>query len=119
VYFDTSLLKEGWFLSLEQEMKNLEELDSKTKKAIQHYWLSMGEGPKDARPKSDKASELFWSLCEGEFNSLIEACASSDKVLRMRKLFVGFGMQTFDLHCPNESAKQMVQWANCRPNLWN
>jgi len=118
VYFDTNLMKESWFLSLEQEMKNLEEIASYTKKAVQRYWISMGEGPKDARPKSEKSSEYFWSLCEGEFNNLIVACEASDEVLTIRKVFVGFGLQSYDLYCPNESAKQMVQWANCRPNLW-
>ena len=62
---------------------------------------------------------LFWQLCERQFQSLVNACDSAEQVRTLRPVFAGFVHKAYDSYCPNDTARQLDAWAKNRPNLSN
>jgi CRISPR system Cascade subunit CasA len=114
VFFDPDDLGELWFNELHSKMEALELLSSTLWKAVNGYYRQMSV--KDS-PATGKATGEFWSLCEQQFQNLVDSIGDEQRVRKLQLLFARFVESTYDKYCSNESAKQMSEWANNRPNV--
>jgi CRISPR system Cascade subunit CasA len=52
---------------------------------------------------------------------LIDSCNQTDStkpsLKDIRKRFANFISKTYDQFCPRHTARQMADWAECRPNI--
>lgn len=114
VYLRSEDIGETWFASLESEMAGLEDLSSKLWKAVHGYFTDVGN---NQSPSAGKATEMYWNLCERQFQHLLDTCNDPDQLESLRKIFAGYVHQAYDKYCPNVSARQMGAWAKNKPNL--
>jgi len=109
-----NLLIKNWFARLSLEIEEMENLSKIVFQTVSNYF-------KDQRmtePKQAKnAVQLFWQLCEQQFNELVEACESSESAKSLRPTFVRIVEKVYDLNCPRETARQVEAWVRNRPNL--
>ena len=119
----------SWLTLLNIEMDGLNSIMSKAKQMIRRYYEATTNGgkrftPKQAKPINkiaSKAEELFWQLCERDFQQLVNHCESTEDAMEARRQlrygFTQYALQAYDHYCPNETARQMDAWASCRPNF--
>lgn len=56
-----------------------------------------------------------------KYQQLVELCGEiiqtqkSDKLIEMKKTFVSYAFQAYNLCCPKETARQLDAWAECSP----
>ena len=72
----------------------------------------------DGKETAAKASNVFWQLCEGEFQNVINICSenNAEENLKpiLRKIY-SFVSQIYDETCPKDTARQMEVWAKNKP----
>ncbi|MGE4259889.1 type I-E CRISPR-associated protein Cse1/CasA [Shewanella sp.] len=114
---------------IKHEMTKLDGIKNLLWGAVIRYFRQLSDIDKSGSGKSqpfaanqgDKASNLFWQLCERNAQELINACDEGEENaverLRLRRIFTNYALQTFDQLCPNTSARQMDAWAQTRPNF--
>ena len=73
----------------------------------------------ETKEQAAQASNLFWQLCERQFQSLVNACDNAEQVRALRPIFAKFVHKAYDSYCPNDTARQLDAWAKNRPNLSN
>lgn len=118
VWLYSSMLGESWFAQLQAEMSVLDN-SAKTLYGcvIAYFKEQLVNGGKLAA----QATQLFWQLCERDFQALLDSCNQDEKSqhqrheLRLR--FADYVHQAYNRFCPNETARQLDAWAKCRPNL--
>ncbi len=114
VFMDSSTLGETWYQQLKLEMAELDQLAKIIYSATKRYFED--SGIHDAKQASN-ASNLFWQLCERQFQTLIDVCDDSEKTKQLRKTFAGFASKSYNSYCPQETARQLDAWAKNQPNL--
>lgn len=114
---------------VKREMAQLETVQKGLWSAVVHYfhYLSDGNSPASGKApplaanQADKATTLFWQLCERHSQALFRACAMSVKGRptrrQLRRCFADYAQQLFDQRCPASSARQVDAWAQSRPNF--
>ncbi len=119
----------SWITFLNREMDGLSLVTSKLKEMIRRYYEATTNGEKRLTKKQaksinkigNKAEELFWQLCERDFQTLVDHCESTEDAMEARRQlrygFTQYALQAYDHYCPNETARQMDAWASCRPNF--
>ncbi|GHU03741.1 type I-E CRISPR-associated protein Cse1/CasA [Spirochaetia bacterium] len=109
----SSYLEEGFPL-LEKGMKHLESLSEYLKKIV---FLYCDELNINAEPRKNKALDLYWQLCNREYQHLVDACMVSDeeKAGKVEKLFIKFMRTAYENCCPHDTARQMQAWAGNYP----
>lgn len=113
----SSELGESWYSQLKQEMESLEAL-AKTLygKIAAFYKEQLTDGAKIAA----QGTQLFWQLCERDFQALLNHCEQDEESIvqrkKLRKKFAAYQHQAFDHFCPNATARQLNYWAKHRPN---
>jgi CRISPR system Cascade subunit CasA len=107
-------LGETWFLHLQQEMAGLDQLAKIAYSATMRYFKTLGM---EGKEQASQASNLFWQLCERQFQTLVDGCDDPDQVRTLRRRFAGFVRQSYEHHCPNGTARQLEAWAQHLPNL--
>jgi CRISPR system Cascade subunit CasA len=125
-----SKLIDSFFLEqLKSEMTQLEAIQKQLWGAVTRYFRQLSDidksGSGKAQPfvsnQAEKASSLFWILCERQCQALMVACDTTEEAkqqrLNLRHRFTGYATQIFDQTCPNSSARQMDAWAQARPNF--
>jgi CRISPR system Cascade subunit CasA len=116
IFLRTKDLGEPWFASLENEMLGLDRLS----KAL---WSSVNRYHEDLGSKKSlvigKALEMFWELCGRHAQAIVDVCNDRQKMQTLRQIFVGYANQAYDKYCPNDSARQMIAWAQHTPNTFN
>lgn len=117
VWLNSRDLGESWFAHLKHEMDALDGL------AKGLYGRVMGffkEQKVDGGKLATQATQLFWQLCERNFQSLLDNCNADEQgqLARqgLRKTFAGYVQQAYDQFCPKASARQLDAWAKNRPN---
>ena len=74
----------------------------------------------DGTKLAARTTQLFWQLCERDFQTLADNCEQTDAAAmqrrKLRRLFAGYVQQAYDQFCPRETARQLDAWAKCRPN---
>lgn len=106
-----------WFSQLKAEMSALDAI------AKNLYGRVMGffkDQTVDGGKIAPQATQLFWQLCERDFQSLVDNCDQTDEAAKQRKnlrrRFAGYVQQAYDQFCPRETARQLDAWAKYRPN---
>lgn len=109
-------LGSDWFNALGVEMHWLNELSSRIDKSVRRYFTDLGDKQSHI---ASKAQEMFWALCERQFQHLVDSLLRKHDLLVCRRLFAMYAQQSYDFFCANEGARQMAAWAKNRPKLWD
>lgn len=109
----------SFFSKLSEKMSNLEYLASKViYGAVIGYYADLKMKGKDI---AEKSLNLFWQLCEKEFQHIVAVCLESDtdlykeKMLKIDVCIQQFVEQVYNQYCPNQSARQLETWAKNFP----
>ncbi len=113
IWLRSSHLAESWFDQLKKEMDALDGLARKLYGRVQSF---LKEQKVDNRKISEQSTELFWQLCERDFQQLVNNCDQADARRQLRQRFAGYIHQAYDRFCPRETARQLDAWARYRPN---
>jgi CRISPR system Cascade subunit CasA len=112
----SDLLGELWFTNLQLEMDELDKLSKTVYGATFNYFKSQNMENKE---QAAQASNLFWQLCERQFQGLLEVCNDPEQTRAMRHIFARFVHKAYNSYCPSDTARQLDAWAKSRPNLSN
>lgn len=116
IWLHSDSLGELWFSQLKQEMSAL---DLAAKNLYGRVMGFFKEQKVDGAKLAAQATQLFWQLCERDFQALVDGCDNIETRHQLRRRFAGYVHQAFDRHCPRDTARQLDAWAKCRPNLSN
>lgn len=117
IWLESEALGQSWFEQLKQEMDGLDTLAKALYGRVLGYFKELTV---DGKNIAAQATNMFWQLCERDFQELVSNCDSADEARlarqRLRRKFVGYQHQSYDHFCPNETARQIDAWAQNRPN---
>jgi CRISPR system Cascade subunit CasA len=117
VWLRSDFLGAIWFSQLKHEMEKLDVMAKSLYGRVQSYFK---EQTVDGSKFAPQATQLFWNLCERDFQKLVDNCGQTDKEVeerkRLRHRFASYATQAYDKFCPRETARQLDAWAKCRPN---
>jgi CRISPR system Cascade subunit CasA len=114
VFLDSKMIGDDWFHALEREMAVMEKIGYITKMSVKNYYKEL----KDTKTKNDeKAESMYWECCEKEFQNLVDFCLDKDRIAEFRIFLANCSNLSFNRFCPNETARQMLAWAHCRPKI--
>ena len=116
IQLESALLGELWFANLHLEMDELDKLSKTVYGTTLNYFKSQNM---ESKGQAAQASNLFWQLCERQFQALLNACVNAELALAMRPVFARFVHKAYDSYCPKDTARQLDAWAKNRPNLSN
>lgn len=120
IWLNTSYLDKHWFAQLQAEMNALDDL---AKGLYGRVIAFFKEQKVDGAKLAALASNLFWQLCERDFQRLVNNCQldeqSTHERHHLRLTFSEYVLYTYDHYCPKETARQLDAWARCRPKLGN
>lgn len=108
------LENEEWFLRLQQEMAELENMAKVLLGAIRGYFR---EQHVEEDGLADMGTGLFWELVEPLFQRLLDACAAPKHLPELRRLYAEQAMRAFDTVCPHTTARQIEAWGKSRPRF--
>ncbi len=118
VWLEPSELSDIWFQHLKQEMQALEIIAKSLYGCVSGYYKQLLT---DGSGHAAQSTNLFWQLCERDFQQLVLSCFGGDQaqteLYRLRRRFADHIQQLYNRFCPQESARQLDAWAQCRPNL--
>ena len=114
VWFDSASLGEEWFGWLKIETDALEQLAKTLYSCVVGFFKELKV---DGSKRAAQATQLFWQLCERDFQTLVHQCEQEAQRLRLRRRFASYVQQAFDDCCPYQTSRQLEAWAKCRPNL--
>lgn len=115
ISFLSDSIGESWFMSLTQEMNELDRLSTVLYSSVKGYYKQLSDKVSD--DYINKSVRTFWELCERRFQDLIDTCSDASSKNTLRRRFASYVYRTFDDNCPNDTARQMLAWAKSRPNL--
>jgi CRISPR system Cascade subunit CasA len=113
IHLNSHILGERWFANLQLEMDEMDKLSKTAYGATFNYFKSQNMENKDL---AGQASNLFWQLCERQFQPLLDA-DNPELTRAMRPKFAQIVHKAYDSYCPNDTARQLDAWAKNRPNL--
>ncbi len=117
IWLHSEILGGIWFTQLKSEMDALNDLAKNLYGRVQSFFKSQKV---DGSKIAPQATQLFWQLCERDFQNLVDQCAQTEEAAlkrqQLRKRFSGYIHQAYDKFCPHETARQLDAWAKCRPN---
>jgi CRISPR system Cascade subunit CasA len=114
IQLNSHILGERWFANLQLEMDELDKLSKTVYGATLNYFKSQNMETKE---QAAQASNLFWQLCERQFQNLLDACDDAELARTMRPVFAQFVHKAYNTYCINDTARQLDAWAKNRPNL--
>lgn len=110
-------LNQLWFDQLQAEMTALDELAKGLYGRVMGYFKAQLV---DGGDLAAQATQLFWQLCERDFQCLLDHCEQGEAHIQVRRQlrqrFAGYAQQAYDRYCPKDTARQLDAWARCRPN---
>ncbi|SCX10046.1 CRISPR system Cascade subunit CasA [Nitrosomonas eutropha] len=118
IWLHSSTLGALWFAQLQTEISALDTIAKTLYGCVMAYFKSqLVDGSKLAA----QATNLFWQLCERDFQTLVDNCdqdeASQIRRRKLRLCFADYVHQAYNRLCSSETARQLDAWAKCRPNL--
>lgn len=118
VWIQTAALGEAWLSILQAEMDALTTLNKQLYGCVMGYFKALTV---DGAALAAQATQLFWQLCERDFQQLLDHCEPLEEHAatrqRLRRDFASYSRSAFDRYCPQASARQLDAWAKCRPNF--
>jgi CRISPR system Cascade subunit CasA len=114
-----------FFTNLLEEMKLLEQFEKSLAGCTVAYYKELtGKNTKPPQIASDTANRAklhYWQLCERDFQDLLDHCDHGEENRaarrRLRQHFANYVQQAYDRYCPQDTARQLDAWAQCRPKL--
>jgi CRISPR system Cascade subunit CasA len=120
IWLQSDLLGESWFVQLKTEMDSL---DTIAKSLYGRVLAFHKEQSADGSQSAPRATQVFWQLCERDFQSLIDHCDQAEESLGKRQAlryrFAAYAHEAYDTFCSRHTARQLDAWAKCRPNFTN
>lgn len=117
LFLQSSALGKSWFNQLQTEMLALGDLAKGLYGRVLAYFKAQLVDAGDLAPQ---ATQLFWQLCERDFQTLLDQCDTGEEHARqrqrLRRQFVRYVQQAYDHYCPKDTARQLDAWARCHPN---
>ncbi len=117
VWLSRDMLGTFWFSQLTAEMDGLDEIAKTLYGRVVGYFK---EQLMDGSKLAALSSNLFWQLCERDFQSVVDCCDQDDASVaqryRLRQGFASYAQQAYDHFCPKETSRQLDAWAKYRPN---
>lgn len=114
----SSDLGEDWYDRLKLEMSELDTL------AKLLYGRVMGFFKRqlvDGKKVAEQATQLFWQLCERDFQALVYACADDEEAAQQRQVIrrkmAAHVHTAYNRFCPKDTARQLDAWADNQPRL--
>lgn len=104
-----------FYSSLTGFMENLENLNKLLSGKVLAYYNCLKVERKEFAAKS---TNIFWQLCEGEFQNVIDICSGDNAEENLKpvlKKIRSFVSQIYDETCPKDTARQMEAWAKNKP----
>ena len=117
VMFSQDIIGETFFKYLEDEMQFWEKVAKILYASIFNYFSEL---LCDGKSLAAQGTNLYWQLCEGKFQELIDICSESspmEKLFGLRKEIRSYALQIYDEQCPNLTARQLEAWAKNRPAI--
>ncbi|MCG8038453.1 MAG: type I-E CRISPR-associated protein Cse1/CasA [Candidatus Thiodiazotropha taylori] len=118
VKLHSDVLGEIWFSQLKKEMDALDGLAKNLYGRILGYFK---QHTSDGSKIAPQGTQLFWQLCERDFQRLVDNCDQTDEAAielrQLRQRFGNYVHQAFDKYCPHETARQLDAWAKYRPKI--
>lgn len=114
-FVKSSVNGEFWFQALKAEMVEIDNLSKSLYVSISNYLSD--QNYKKNKGIVNKAVELFWQLCERDFQDLVDNCDNKNEIYKLRKNLAEYALEVYDRFCPNNTARQMFSWAKNRPDL--
>ena len=117
VWLHSDFLGQTWFSHLKLEMDALNVLAKNLYGRVQGFFKELTV---DGGKIAPQASQLFWQLCERDFQNLVDHCDQTEEAAqerqKLRQQFASYVHQAYDTFCPRDTARQLEAWAKCRPN---
>lgn len=117
IWLTTAALGQSWLMQLEAEMGGLDTLAKQVYGRVRAYFK---EQTVDGKDIAAQASQLFWQLCERDFQSLVNHCdqgaTSKQTRQKLRRLFASYAQRAYDRYCASDTARQLDAWAKHRPH---
>ncbi|NMH65733.1 type I-E CRISPR-associated protein Cse1/CasA [Shewanella salipaludis] len=117
VWLHSGILGALWFSQLKAEMGALDTLAKNLYGRVMGYFK---EQKVDGVKLAAQSTQLFWQLCERDFQSLVDNCDQTEDAAKqrqnLRRHFAGYAQQSYDQFCQRGTARQLDAWAKCRPN---
>lgn len=117
IWIHGEALNQLWFDQLQAEMTALDELAKGLYGRVMAYFKTQLV---DGAELAGQATQLFWQLCERDFQRLLDHCEQGEAHVEarrpLRRHFAGYAQQAYDRYCPKDTARQLDAWARCRPN---
>ncbi|WP_010255762.1 type I-E CRISPR-associated protein Cse1/CasA [Treponema primitia] len=119
-FMESALVKKYFFIYLKQEMTTLDEMSKILYGRVATYCKELKA---EGKSIAEKATELFWKLCEGKFQDLVTACQIENQaeckkeMEKLRIFFIRYVWDAYEFYCPQFTARQREVWAGQCPNL--
>ena len=117
IWLYSDMLGQSWFVQLKQEVDALDGLAKNLYGRVMGYYQELTV---DGGKLAPQATQLFWQLCERQFQQLVDHCDQGEpsKATRqkLRRRFAGYVQQAYDQFCPRDTARQLAAWAKQQPN---
>jgi len=118
LWLHSAALGDLWFDQLKLEMSALDEQAKNLYGRVMGYFK---EQLVDGAELAAQGTQMFWQLCERDFQHLLDSCeqdkVSQESRKKLRRRFAAYVNQAYDQYCPKDTARQLDAWAKCRPNL--
>lgn len=106
-----NLQSSSWYGNFQREMEQLE----KYAKVLYSSVYSFMSAQKMDEELAKTASGIFWEKAEDYFQELISTCKNDEALEKLRGKFRNLVLDTYDIICPRNTARQTQEWARCRP----
>lgn len=120
IWLESESLGQTWFEQLKLELSELETLAKTLYGKVMGYLKVFSV---DGKSTAGMATNMFWQLCERDFQQLLNHCESSDEDRKQRQIlrrrFARYQHQAYDFFCAKQTARQIDAWAHNRPNHYN
>lgn len=117
VWLESAVLGEKFYSQLKQEMEALDSLAKNIYGRVMGYFKDQKV---DGAKVAAQATQLFWQLCERDFQTLVNNCDTTDEANQerqnLRRNFSNYQQQSYDFYCPKATARQLDCWVQHRPN---
>ncbi len=115
----TKVIHEMWFVRLQSAMTTIDTLAKNLYGSVMGYYKNFQVAPNDAKKFAESATQLYWQLAEQHFQNLLNACDEEDSTERHNIIhrMAKASETAFALTCPQDTARQIQAWAQCRPKF--
>ncbi|MDL2058996.1 type I-E CRISPR-associated protein Cse1/CasA [Mesosutterella sp. AGMB02718] len=105
---------EDWFNAYKVAMQDFEAMGKILYGCTNGYFKKLGIQDSSFAARAERN---FWEKCDPLKQMIIDHCDDPDLLKEIKQRVSRFLMQSYNEACPSNTARQIVAWAQCRPNL--